>query len=254
MKWRRTKCTTTYELRDFASEEMPGISVFYKDKTSHIFHTYSSYGRGGDLLIGTYNYLDLAPLGRQEEKGHGMDWVRHHDKYAEATRLYQAKLDDSSVSKDGIFPTWNWAEKLGAHGGQSVAATLPILETRQRLNLPARMSQRGFIGQIKRMFLLLSDDPPKKSCRVLRSGFGYGQRLEPQGERGVFQVKNYQSSSSSVRTETVFGPPDLLALNHHVANGATDNKDCDGDGNGNTGSRVHGYSNHRRNALVLRKW
>jgi len=52
----------------------------------------------------------------------------------------------------------------------------------------------------------------------------------------------------------MFGPPDLLALNHHVANGATDNKDCDGDGNGNTGSRVHGYSNHRRNALVLRKW
>ena len=52
----------------------------------------------------------------------------------------------------------------------------------------------------------------------------------------------------------MFGPPDLLALNHHVANGATDNKDSDGDGNGNTGSRVHGYSNHRRNALVLRKW
>jgi hypothetical protein len=76
---------------------------------------------------------------------------------------------------------------------------------------------------------------------------------EPQGERGVLQEKNYQSSSSSVRTETVFGPPDLLALNHHVANGATDNKDCDDDGNGNTGSRVHGYSNHRRNALVLRK-
>ncbi|MDB6056124.1 MAG: protein of unknown function thioredoxin family protein, partial [Verrucomicrobiales bacterium] len=39
------------------------------------------YGRGGDLLIGTYNYLDLTPLGRQEKKGGGMDWVRHHDKY-----------------------------------------------------------------------------------------------------------------------------------------------------------------------------
>jgi hypothetical protein len=88
------------------------------------------------------------------------------------------------------------------------------------------------------MFLLLSDDPPKKSCRLLRSGFGYGQRLD----RKVSEVSS-QSSSSSVRTETVFGPPDLLAL-----------KDSDGDGNGNTGSRVHGYSNHRRNALVLRKW
>jgi hypothetical protein len=96
--------------------------------------------------------------------------------------------------------------------------------------------------------------PRKKSCRVLRSGFGYGQRLEAQGERDVFHGKKLPSSSSSVRTETVFGPPDLLALNHHVANGATDNKDGNGDGNGNTGSRVHGYSNHRRNALVLRKW
>ncbi|MEY2603608.1 MAG: hypothetical protein QOH31_1389 [Verrucomicrobiota bacterium] len=71
--------------------------------------------------------------------------------------------------------------------------------------------------------------------------------------RKVSEVSS-QSSSSSVRTETVFGPPDLLALNHYLANGATDNKDSDGDGNGNTGSRVHGYSNHRRNALVLRKW
>jgi predicted dithiol-disulfide oxidoreductase (DUF899 family) len=79
----KDKMYYNYELRDFASEEMPGISVFYKDKTGDIFHTYSSYGRGGDLLIGTYNYLDLAPVGRQEEKGHGMDWVRHHDKYAE---------------------------------------------------------------------------------------------------------------------------------------------------------------------------
>jgi hypothetical protein len=96
--------------------------------------------------------------------------------------------------------------------------------------------------------------PRENLAESFRSGFGYGQRLEPQGERSVFQVKNYQSLSSSVRTETVFGPPDPLALNHHVANGATDNKDCDGDGNGNTGSRVHGYRNHRRNALVLRKW
>jgi hypothetical protein len=58
----KSKMYYNYELRDCASEEMPGISVFYKDKTGDIFHTYSSYGRGGDLLIGTYNYLDLAPL------------------------------------------------------------------------------------------------------------------------------------------------------------------------------------------------
>ena len=67
-------------------EEQPGISVFYKDKSGDVFHTYSLYARGGDLLIGTYNYLDLAPLGRNEAKGHGMDWVRHHDKYDEGTK------------------------------------------------------------------------------------------------------------------------------------------------------------------------
>lgn len=69
-----------YEMTE-GGEEQPGISVFYKDENGDVFHTYSSYARGGDLLIGTYNYLDLAPLGRHEAKGHGMDWVRHHDKY-----------------------------------------------------------------------------------------------------------------------------------------------------------------------------
>ena len=62
-------------------DEQPGISVFFKNASGDIFHTYSSYGRGGDLLIGTYNYLDLAPLGRNERTGHGMDWMRHHDRY-----------------------------------------------------------------------------------------------------------------------------------------------------------------------------
>ena len=69
-----------YEMTE-GGEEQPGISAFYKDESGEIFHTYSSYGRGGDLLIGTYNYLDLAPLGRPEGKGQGMDWVRHHDSY-----------------------------------------------------------------------------------------------------------------------------------------------------------------------------
>jgi predicted dithiol-disulfide oxidoreductase (DUF899 family) len=69
-----------YEMTE-GGEEQPGISVFYKDENGDIFHTYSSYARGGDILIGTYNYLDLTPLGRQEKKGEGMDWVRRHDRY-----------------------------------------------------------------------------------------------------------------------------------------------------------------------------
>jgi predicted dithiol-disulfide oxidoreductase (DUF899 family) len=71
-----------YEVRDFQSEEMSGRSVFYKNATGGIFHTYSSYARGGDHLLGTYNYLDLTPKGRNEKRSLA-DWVRHHDKYDE---------------------------------------------------------------------------------------------------------------------------------------------------------------------------
>ncbi len=70
--------------------EQPGASVFLRDGDC-IYHTYSTYARGLDLLIGTYNYLDLTPLGRQEdwEEPAGrsnspmMAWVRHHDKYGD---------------------------------------------------------------------------------------------------------------------------------------------------------------------------
>jgi predicted dithiol-disulfide oxidoreductase (DUF899 family) len=63
--------------------EAPGISVFYQDERGAVFHTYSSYARGGDLLIGAYNYLDLAPKGRNEEAGL-KGWVCRHDEYEEA--------------------------------------------------------------------------------------------------------------------------------------------------------------------------
>jgi predicted dithiol-disulfide oxidoreductase (DUF899 family) len=70
-----------YEKKQFSMSEAPGLSVFLREGDD-IFHTYSTYGRGLDLLINTYNYLDLTPLGRQEEAlPDGMAWVRHHDKY-----------------------------------------------------------------------------------------------------------------------------------------------------------------------------
>ena len=72
-----------YALRPFASDELPGTSVFFRDESGAIFHTYSSFARGGEALIGTYNYLDLAPKGRNETgPRHDLtDWVRHHDRY-----------------------------------------------------------------------------------------------------------------------------------------------------------------------------
>lgn len=71
-----------YEFTDFPSDERPGASVFYKDERGQIFHTYSTYGRGLDILLNAYNFLDMTPRGRHEEGlPHGMAWVRHHDRY-----------------------------------------------------------------------------------------------------------------------------------------------------------------------------
>jgi len=73
-----------YTMQQSSCEERPGTSVFYKDGAGNIFHTYSSYARGLDILVGAYNWLDLAPKGRDEEGlKHGMAWVRHHDRYGE---------------------------------------------------------------------------------------------------------------------------------------------------------------------------
>ncbi|HEX7533545.1 MAG TPA: DUF899 family protein, partial [Methyloceanibacter sp.] len=58
---------------------------FYKDESGAVFHTYSAYARGLDILLGAYNFLDLTPKGRDEaELPWSMAWVRHHDKYANA--------------------------------------------------------------------------------------------------------------------------------------------------------------------------
>ena len=70
-----------YEMGAFVSEELPGLSVFYRDENGDIFHTYSTYARGLDALIGTYNFLDLVPKGRDENSESAMDWVRRHDEY-----------------------------------------------------------------------------------------------------------------------------------------------------------------------------
>ena len=71
-----------YEVTEFPAEEAPGASVFYKDAAGNIFHTYSTYARGLDMLVGTYNFLDLVPKGRDEAGlAHTMAWVRHHDRY-----------------------------------------------------------------------------------------------------------------------------------------------------------------------------
>jgi predicted dithiol-disulfide oxidoreductase (DUF899 family) len=69
----------------FAGQEWPGISVFYRDDAGRIYHTYSTYGRGVEVMMGTYDMLDLTPKGRDErEVDNKMEWVRHHDRYEPA--------------------------------------------------------------------------------------------------------------------------------------------------------------------------
>jgi predicted dithiol-disulfide oxidoreductase (DUF899 family) len=71
-----------YEMSDFESDEMPGVSVFIKDASGAIFHTYSAYARGVEVLAGAYDFLDLVPKGRDEDElPWTMAWVRRHDEY-----------------------------------------------------------------------------------------------------------------------------------------------------------------------------
>ena len=77
------KVNYNFSMTEFPSEEAPGISVFFKDGNGDVFHTYSSYARGTEVAVGTYSYLDLTPLGRNENGPSRTlgDWVHLHDEY-----------------------------------------------------------------------------------------------------------------------------------------------------------------------------
>ena len=71
-----------YKKSTFPSREAPGISVFLKNDAGKIYHTYSTYARGLDMLNGTYHYMDLLPKGRDEDAlDYPQAWVRRHDQY-----------------------------------------------------------------------------------------------------------------------------------------------------------------------------
>jgi predicted dithiol-disulfide oxidoreductase (DUF899 family) len=71
-----------YKRQKTFSAETPGLSVFYKDASGNVFHTYSCYSRGLDILNGTYHHLDVVPKGRDEAGlSYPMEWVKHHDRY-----------------------------------------------------------------------------------------------------------------------------------------------------------------------------
>jgi predicted dithiol-disulfide oxidoreductase (DUF899 family) len=105
------KVNYNYEQTQFPAEEGPGASVFYNDATGNIFHSYSTYGRGLDILMGVYNFLDLVPKGRDEDGlAFSMAWVRHHDRYEQGyfvdpTATYSApKKSDASCCSGERHP------------------------------------------------------------------------------------------------------------------------------------------------------
>ena len=81
----RAKGKVFYNFGEIEStmDELPGVSVFYKNERGEVFRTYSSYARGNEEVIGAYMLLDMTPLGRNENGPHYnlMDWVKRHDEY-----------------------------------------------------------------------------------------------------------------------------------------------------------------------------
>eukprot|EP01037_Dinobryon_pediforme_P000157 gene157-158_t len=70
-----------YGMQPFPADEAPGISVFVRSDAGEVFHAYSTFGRGVEAMMGTYQLLDLTPQGRHETNpAYPMDWVRHHDR------------------------------------------------------------------------------------------------------------------------------------------------------------------------------
>jgi len=76
----RQKAFYNFTFQDPGDADREGVSVFYKDETRNIFHTYSAYARGIDMMNVDYQYLDLVPKGR-DEAGQGPFWVQRHDEY-----------------------------------------------------------------------------------------------------------------------------------------------------------------------------
>jgi predicted dithiol-disulfide oxidoreductase (DUF899 family) len=81
------KAIYNYAKLNMDIDEREGVSAFYKDKKGEVFHTYSSYARGIDLLNTTYNFLDLTAKGRDENPDSSQDWVRYKDEYKGATQV-----------------------------------------------------------------------------------------------------------------------------------------------------------------------
>ncbi|WP_224012468.1 DUF899 domain-containing protein [Paraburkholderia tropica] len=91
----RGKARYNYREQDYVSDELPGISAFYRDEAGQVYHTYSAYARGVELPIATYAMLEFTAKGRNET--HDMnEWMRHHDRYEDSPQTHACCAHDKS--------------------------------------------------------------------------------------------------------------------------------------------------------------
>jgi predicted dithiol-disulfide oxidoreductase (DUF899 family) len=138
----------------FPKGELPGLSVFLRHG-NRVFHSYSTYQRGLDIFLNTYNFLDVTPLGRQEEDGRIQAWIRHHDRYdginssrTESDMTLQALLDtyyaglarrkgwDETIADDFVFTGAN-----PGNGSRGKAAYSEVLHRFSRMFETVRVKQ-----------------------------------------------------------------------------------------------------------------
>ena len=99
----RDEVTYNYERTPYQHDELPGISVFVRDDAGQVFHTYSTYPRGVEAMMGTYNLLDLTPIGRGErDVPNKMEWVRHHDRYDETSGVAAASAGGACCDNERV--------------------------------------------------------------------------------------------------------------------------------------------------------
>lgn len=100
----------------YHSEELPGVSVFYKNQDGRVFHTYSTYARGLDAILGGNHYLDLTPKGRSDADY--PDWPQRHDEYEAVASPVGAVASGKSVGHDMKGSIRSRRPRAGAPSGR----------------------------------------------------------------------------------------------------------------------------------------
>ena len=177
-------------LDEFPAEEAPGASVFYKDARGEIFHTYSTYGRGLDILLTTYNYLDLTPKGRDEEgmMPHAMAWVRHHDRY-------EGREVASCCSGEAVKIS-TAVEPMLAEFAEEVAVTKRILDRVPADKLTWRPHPKSMtLGQLA---IHIATVPGALATLVQADGLDVSQaKFEPPQPKDLCEIQTALENSAS---------------------------------------------------------